>query len=145
MSSINFVLFSFWWDGERGKFMPSQFSSVWMKVLLQISVDCDPDKLGPFPGLGLKKSNSIKDMSPRMAPSFSLDLFFRASPGSTPLCPRGLFWFCTSMGVPCFISTTLWTRNANRIHTLGEFPGGPVVRTLHLHWRGHAFNRWSGN
>ena len=39
-----------------------------MKVLLEIRVDCDPDKLGPFPGLGLKKSNSIKEMSSRNAP-----------------------------------------------------------------------------
>ena len=27
----------------------------------------------------------------------------------------------------------------------GEFPGGPVVRTLHFHCRGHGFNPWSGN
>ena len=39
-----------------------------MKVLLEIRVDCDPDKLGPFPELGLKKSNRIKAMSPRNAP-----------------------------------------------------------------------------
>ena len=26
-----------------------------------------------------------------------------------------------------------------------EFPGGPVVRTLHFHCRGHRFDPWSGN
>ena len=28
---------------------------------------------------------------------------------------------------------------------LGEFPGGPVIRTPHFHCRGHRFNPWSGN
>ena len=27
----------------------------------------------------------------------------------------------------------------------GEFPGGPVVKTLRFHCRGHGFNPWSGN
>ena len=26
-----------------------------------------------------------------------------------------------------------------------EFPRGPVVRTLHFHYRGHEFDPWSGN
>ena len=26
-----------------------------------------------------------------------------------------------------------------------DFPGGPVIRTLHCHCRGHGFNPWSGN
>ena len=26
-----------------------------------------------------------------------------------------------------------------------EFSGGPVVRALHFHCRGHGFNPWSGN
>ena len=26
-----------------------------------------------------------------------------------------------------------------------NFPGGPVVRTLHFHCKGHGFNPWSGN
>ena len=28
---------------------------------------------------------------------------------------------------------------------LGEFPGGPVIRTPHFPCRGHRFNPWSGN
>lgn len=28
---------------------------------------------------------------------------------------------------------------------LGEYPGGPVVRTLHSHCRGHGFCPWLGN
>ena len=32
-----------------------------------------------------------------------------------------------------------------KIHTLGEFPGGPVVRTLHFDCRGHGFDPWSKN
>ena len=27
----------------------------------------------------------------------------------------------------------------------GDFPGGPVVRTLCFHCRGHRFDPWSGN
>ena len=27
----------------------------------------------------------------------------------------------------------------------GEFPGGPVIRTLHFHCSGPGFNPWSGN
>ena len=27
----------------------------------------------------------------------------------------------------------------------GEFPGGPVVRALRFHCRGHGFDPWSGN
>ena len=27
----------------------------------------------------------------------------------------------------------------------GDFPGGPPVRTLHFHCRGHGFDPWSGN
>ena len=36
---------------------------------------------------------------------------------------------------------------ANRIKQkrAREFPGGPVVKTLHFHCRGHRFNLWSGN
>ena len=26
-----------------------------------------------------------------------------------------------------------------------DFPGGPVVRTPHFHYRGHKFDPWSGN
>ena len=26
-----------------------------------------------------------------------------------------------------------------------HFPGGPVVKTLHFHCRGHRFDPWSGN
>ena len=29
-------------------------------------------------------------------------------------------------------------------HKLGEFNGGPVVRTPHFYCRGHKFNHWSG-
>ena len=28
---------------------------------------------------------------------------------------------------------------------LSEFPGGPVVKTLHLHFRGCGFDSWLGN
>ena len=28
---------------------------------------------------------------------------------------------------------------------LGEFPGFPVVRTLHVHWGGRGFNFWPGS
>ena len=28
---------------------------------------------------------------------------------------------------------------------VGDFPGGPVVRTLHFHCQGPGFNPWSGN
>ena len=31
-----------------------------------------------------------------------------------------------------------------REHGQREFPGGPVVRTLHSHCRGPGFNPWSG-
>ena len=27
----------------------------------------------------------------------------------------------------------------------GDFPGGPVVKTLRSHGRGQGFNPWSGN
>ena len=27
----------------------------------------------------------------------------------------------------------------------GDFPGGPVVKTLGFHCRGHEFDPWSGN
>ena len=27
----------------------------------------------------------------------------------------------------------------------GDFPGGPVVKTLHFHCRGHGFDPWLGN
>ena len=26
-----------------------------------------------------------------------------------------------------------------------DFPGGPVVKTLHFHCRGHGFDAWLGN
>ena len=26
-----------------------------------------------------------------------------------------------------------------------DFPGGPVVKTLHFHCRGHRFDTWLGN
>ena len=26
-----------------------------------------------------------------------------------------------------------------------DFPGGPVVKTLHFHCRGYGFDPWSGN
>ena len=26
----------------------------------------------------------------------------------------------------------------------GDFPGGPVVKTLHFHFRRHGFDPWSG-
>ena len=29
--------------------------------------------------------------------------------------------------------------------SFGDFPGGPVVRTLHFHCRGSRFNPWLGN
>ena len=27
---------------------------------------------------------------------------------------------------------------------VGDFPGGPMVRTLHFHCRGHGLDPWSG-
>ena len=27
----------------------------------------------------------------------------------------------------------------------GDFPGGPVTKTLHSQWRGPRFDPWSGN
>ena len=30
------------------------------------------------------------------------------------------------------------------IRKLREFPGGPAVRTLHFHCRGHVFDPWLG-
>ena len=32
-----------------------------------------------------------------------------------------------------------------KILSIGDFPGGPVVKTPHFHYRGHRFNPWSGN
>ena len=29
--------------------------------------------------------------------------------------------------------------------SLRDIPGGPVVKTLHFHSKGHRFNLWSGN
>ena len=28
---------------------------------------------------------------------------------------------------------------------IGDFPGGPVVKTTHFHCRGHVSHPWSGN
>ena len=44
--------------------------------------------------------------------------------------------------------TEKWAKD--RIHTSSkkthrEFPGGPLVRTLHFHCREHGFSPWSGN
>ena len=31
-----------------------------------------------------------------------------------------------------------------KIKVWGDFPGGPVVKTLHFHFRRHGFDPWSG-
>ena len=31
------------------------------------------------------------------------------------------------------------------VEEVGDFPGGPVVKTLHFHCRGLGFNLWSRN
>ena len=48
-----------------------------------------------------------------------------------------------------------WVTELRETHLLGyykgynkehrDFPGSPVVRTLHFHRRGHRFDPWSGN
>ena len=30
-------------------------------------------------------------------------------------------------------------------HKIRDFPGGPVVKTRHFHYRGHGFDPWSEN
>ena len=37
------------------------------------------------------------------------------------------------------------TRNWRREEEMRDFPGGPVVKTLYFHCRGHCFNPWLGN
>ena len=32
----------------------------------------------------------------------------------------------------------------NYLRKMPNFPGGPVVKILHFHCRGHGFNPWSG-
>jgi len=44
--------------------------------------------------------------------------------------------------------TTKWLTHAHtyhKIHPYEDFPGSPVVKTLHAHCRGHRFNPWWGN
>ena len=48
-----------------------------------------------------------------------------------------------------------WTRSSGKMESWIEppvkeqkswdFPGGPVVKTLHFQRRGHGFDLWSGN
>ena len=33
----------------------------------------------------------------------------------------------------------------SKLEASRDFPGGPVLRTLHFHCRGHGFDPWSGN
>ena len=35
--------------------------------------------------------------------------------------------------------------NTLKAHVWGEFPGGPVVKTLPIQCRGHGFNPWLAN
>ena len=36
-------------------------------------------------------------------------------------------------------------KSVSKIQTFGDFPGSPVVKTPHFHYRRHRFNLWSGN
>ena len=38
-----------------------------------------------------------------------------------------------------------WILILTVLRLMGEFPGGPVVRTPRFHCRGHGFDPWSGN
>ena len=38
-----------------------------------------------------------------------------------------------------------WDRNFSKAHVRREFPGNPVLKTLHFHCRGCGFDPWSGN
>lgn len=117
--------FHFGGMGREGNSCPLLMSfSVWMKVLAdQGWIVIQTNWVHSWTWFG--KIKYIKEMSPGMAPflvSWTLLrlLICGASPGSSPLCPRGLFWFCTAVGVCCFVCTTLWTRKCqSKIHTLG--------------------------
>ena len=48
--------------------------------------------------------------------------------------------------------TKSWTRLSDwtnwaalKDFSVGDLPGGPVVKTLSFQWKGHAFDPWSGN
>ena len=43
-----------------------------------------------------------------------------------------------------FMVVKTYGRKQNKKHQ-GDFPGGPVVKTLHSQCRGPGFNPWSGN
>ena len=38
-----------------------------------------------------------------------------------------------------------WGNKFKMSEVLGEFPGGPVLKTPCFHFRGRGFNLWSGN
>ena len=51
----------------------------------------------------------------------------------------------TNKGLISKIYGSLYNSILKKNQTTCEFPGGPVVRTLHSHCRGPGFDPWSGN
>ena len=58
--------------------------------------------------------------------------------------PEGL-QFMGSQRVRHDSATNTCAHMYHKIHPYEDFPGSPVVKTLHAHCRGHRFNPWWGN
>ena len=88
----------------------------------------------PFPSLGDLPNPGIKPRSPALA-----DGFFTAEPSGKEE-SKQLFLLPSCYRLPVFASS--WPIRSS---CLGDFFGGPVVKTLCCPYKGHGFKPWSGN
>ena len=89
----------------------------------------------PFPSPGDLPNPGIKPMSPTLA-----DGFFTAEPRGKEESKQLFLLPCSFYHLPVFAS--FWPIRSS---CLGDFFGGPVVKTPCCPYREHGFNPWSGN
>ena len=123
----------------------SRFSHVWLFVTPRAVADQAPLSIGfsrqeywsglPFPSLGYLPDPGTEHLSPA-SPMLQAD--------SLPTEPPEKL--LSILVLKCMVPKR-WKREKWREKETDarDFPGGPLVRTLCLHCRGHSFHLWSGN